>query len=153
MVAAPSCPAFFEQRLAQAGVTADELLHLLDDASNSICWMNDLRPGSPRLIVHPPKQASPGSPVSRRAARPTDTAFLELIRPLLCRCSAIAGGIQQRALSTETPSFELAPSILILFERLPGRLLPVMLRTLALAMSLACEASLTDRAWQLLLVY
>ena len=128
----------FEQRLAQGGLTETELLALLSetvDASSlggGTAWADEIAgaftdPGAVDLPPYPEKLSE----------RP-EARFLELIRPLMSRfVSRLREAIVPLAASSSNAPFNPDTVVEILFAPLPGALLGLLLRTVALELNVA----------------
>jgi type 2 lantibiotic biosynthesis protein LanM len=128
---------FFAQRLAQAGLTGEELLDLLSDSED------DPSSEPPGWVVaidsafaHSGAFDIPPYPDPLREK--PETGFLQPIRPLLGRAVArLRTGLASLAASANDLPFDPRTVEEILWAPLPGRLLEMLLRTLTLELHVA----------------
>jgi type 2 lantibiotic biosynthesis protein LanM len=133
---------YFAQRLAQDGLTEEELLSLLAESAEEIQTRTQLPPAwLMRLIAAFEEQPDPASKMpsqpSNADERPS-VAFLNTIRPLLISgLSRLHRGIQELTQSYDDLPFDPASIPSLLFSHLPERLLPRMSSTIVLELNVA----------------
>jgi len=128
----------FQQRLAQEGLTESYLLELLSDQAESA------QPGEPPAWAREIERALSSSDNDQLAfnhgkwAQNPEILFLELIRPLIAQAShRLREGAQLLAKSQPTLRFVQDDVEQLFLGLLPARLLPVLVKTMALELNVA----------------